>query len=119
MTERELAINRDLHALDEAHRLNRLSRAEYRLRRRRVLQSAHAGDGVVTARKSIGSSGSTTRPRTEHTYAASGRDTEAAGEALTSLLSMRPAIAWKHWLAFLAVVIVLGLVVAWLLLGDG
>lgn len=37
MTEREAAINRDLRALDDAHRLGRISRVEYRNRRRRVL----------------------------------------------------------------------------------
>lgn len=37
MTEREQQINRGLHALDDAHRLGRLARNEYRLRRRHLL----------------------------------------------------------------------------------
>jgi hypothetical protein len=37
MTEREQQINRGLHALDDAHRLGRIARDEYRLRRRHLL----------------------------------------------------------------------------------
>jgi hypothetical protein len=37
MTEREQQINRSLHALDDAHRLGRIARDEYRLRRRHLL----------------------------------------------------------------------------------
>ena len=49
MTDRERAINQDLHVLDEAHRLGRITRAEYRARRRRVLGSLYDSSGVVTA----------------------------------------------------------------------
>jgi hypothetical protein len=37
MTERERQINQGLHALDDAHRLGRIARDEYRLRRRHLL----------------------------------------------------------------------------------
>jgi hypothetical protein len=39
MTERERQINQGLHALDDAHRLGRIARDEYRLRRRHLLAS--------------------------------------------------------------------------------
>ena len=52
MTEQERQANRDLRALDEAHRLGRISRDEYRARRRRVLD-ALCDSGGVTARKAI------------------------------------------------------------------
>jgi hypothetical protein len=39
MSERERQINRGLHALDDAHRLGRIARDEYRLRRRHLLAS--------------------------------------------------------------------------------
>lgn len=118
MTERERAINQDLHVLDEAHRLGRISRAEYRARRRRVLQSLYDSSGVVTARKTLVPSATTTS-RTRHVHAMPSGDTPVdAGRALTTLLSMRPAIAWKPLLAFLAGAALLILVVCWLFLGD-
>lgn len=119
MTEREHAINRDLHALDEAHRLNRISRSEYRLRRRRVFQFVHDNGGVVTARKSLGSSVSTTPPRSGSARADhANRPSDDGEQALASLMS-GPTIAWKHWLGFLSVVIVVVALAAWLLLSDG
>ena len=118
MTERERAINRDLHVLDEAHRLGRISRAEYRARRRRVLQSLHDSSSVVTARKALTPSGVTTTSRTRRAHAMpSGDSSVAAGRALTTLLSMRPAIAWKPLLAFLAGAALLILAACWFFLG--
>ncbi|GAA0889434.1 hypothetical protein [Rhodanobacter soli] len=118
MTERERAINQDLHVLDEAHRLGRISRAEYRARRRRVLQSLYDSSGVVTARKTLVPSATTTS-RTRRVHAMPSGDTSVdAGRALTSLLSMRPAIAWKPLLAFLAGAALLILVVCWLFVGN-
>jgi hypothetical protein len=118
MTERERAINRDLHVLDEAHRLGRLSRAEYRARRRRVLQSLYDSSGVVTARKTLMPSATTTS-RTRRAHAMPSGDTSVdAGHALTTLLSMRPAIAWKPLLALLAGAALLVVVACWLFLGS-
>jgi hypothetical protein len=118
MTERERAINQDLHVLDEAHRLGRISRAEYRARRRRVLQSLYDSSGVVTARKTLVPSATTTS-RTRRVHAMPSGDTSVDAErALTTLLSMRPAIAWKPLLAFLAGAALLILVVCWLFLGN-
>ena len=117
MTERERAINRDLHALDEAQRLGRISRAEYRARRRRVLQSLYDSSGVVTARKTLVPASITTTSRARHSHALPPGDTSAAaGRALTTLLSMRPAIAWKPLFAFLAGAALLVLAAWWLFL---
>lgn len=52
MSERERHINQSLHALDDAHRLGRISREEYRSRRRHLL-SALLESHVVTARNAI------------------------------------------------------------------
>lgn len=116
MTERERAINQDLHVLDEAHRLGRITRVEYRARRRRVLESLYDSSGIVTARKSLVPPGAATAPRMRHADTASPGD--ASGHALTTLLSMRPGIAWKPLLAFLAGAALLILLVCWLFLGK-
>lgn len=118
MTERERAINRDLHVLDEAHRLGRLSRAEYRTRRRRVLQALRDGNSIVTARKTLLPSAATTTSRVRRAHVMPAADTTADSGALTTLLSMRPAMAWKPLLAVLAGVILLALVVGWFVLAG-
>ena len=116
MTERERAINRDLHALDEAHRLGRITRVDYRARRRRVLQSLQDGSGVVTARKTLVPGGATTSPRPRHASSASADDNSAAsGRAVTTLLTMRPGIAWKPLLVILSGAVLMLLLVFWLL----
>lgn len=114
MTEREAAINRDLRVLDDAHRLGRISRAEYRNRRRRVLQSLADGGGVVTARKALVRPSAITTQRGQHALAAGADD--AAGNALASLLSMRPALTWKPLLALVVGVMLLAGAIYWLFL---
>lgn len=114
MTERESAINRDLRALDDAHRLGRISRADYRGRRRRVLQTLSEGGGAVTARKTLVPPGVVTRPRSARVAATA--DVSAAGRAHVSLLSMRPGLAWKPWLVIAAGVLVLVAIICWALL---
>ena len=52
MSERERHVNHSLRALDEAHRLGRLTREEYRARRRHLL-GALRDSHVVTARNVI------------------------------------------------------------------
>jgi hypothetical protein len=116
MTERERAVNQDLRVLDEAHRLGRITRGEYRARRRRVLESLHDSGGVTTARKSLIVPGATMAPRAGQAHTAfSGESSDAAGRALTTLLSMRPAMAWKPVLALLAGAVLLILIGWWLL----
>ena len=118
MTEREQAVNRDLRALDEAHRLGRITRADYRARRRRVLQSLHDSSNVVTARKVLVQPDALTAPRARHRQIPSGEASSGSGSALTNLLSMRPAIAWKPLLALAAGVVMLILLTWWLLRGE-
>jgi hypothetical protein len=118
MTDRERAINQDLHVLDEAHRLGRISRAEYRARRRRVLESLYDSSGVVTARKTLVPGGATTAPRARQAHSTVPGDTSAAsGRALNTLLSMRPGIPWKPLLAILTGAVLLILLAYWLLHG--
>ena len=120
MTERERAINKDLHVLDEAHRLGRITRAEYRARRRRVLRSLYDSNGVVTARKTLVPGGATTTSRVRHAHSAADGDASSAasGRALTTLLSMRPAITWRPVLAILIGAVALIFLAYWLLRGK-
>ncbi|MGC1549687.1 MAG: hypothetical protein WA777_14275 [Rhodanobacter sp.] len=52
MTEREQKANQSLHTLDEAQRLGRITREEYRARRRYVLSTLCDSHGI-TARNAI------------------------------------------------------------------
>ena len=52
MNEQERRVNHTLRALDEAYRLGRLPRSEYRARRRELLTSLSDSNGV-TARNAI------------------------------------------------------------------
>jgi len=113
MTERERAINQDLHVLDEAHRLGRITRDEYRSRRRRVLESLYDSSGIVTARKALVPPGAATTPRTNRAYVAP-EATGGSARALTTLLSMRPAMAWKLSLAWAGGLLVLLVLAYWL-----
>lgn len=115
MTEREQTINRDLRTLDDAHRLGRLSRAEYRARRRRLLETLFDSSGVVTARKALVSPDAMTAPRRQATASPARETSHASGQAMTMLLSMRPVIAWKPLLALIGGVIVLIALSWWLL----
>ncbi|WEN14475.1 hypothetical protein PY254_14735 [Rhodanobacter sp. AS-Z3] len=111
MTEREAAINRDLRALDDAHRLGRISRDDYRGRRRRVLQSLADGGGVVTARKALVPPSAITTSRGQHRVAMGGNDPADSGHALASLLSMRPTLTWKPLLLMaMAVALIAGMI---------
>lgn len=116
MTDRERAINQDLHVLDEAHRLGRITRAEYRARRRRVLGSLYDSSGVVTARKTI-VPGMATTQRTRQAHQASADASAASGRALTSLLTMRPGVPWKPLFAILVCAILVVFLAYWLLRG--
>jgi hypothetical protein len=115
MTEREQAINRDLRTLDDAHRLGRLSQADYRARRRRLLEPLFDGDGVVTARKALVSPDAMTAPRQRQRSLPVADNLPGGGHALTMLLSMRPAVAWKPLLVLVAGVVILIALTWWLL----
>ncbi|MGB3498798.1 hypothetical protein [Rhodanobacter lindaniclasticus] len=110
LAERRRAANQDLRVLDEAHRLGRITRAEYRARRRRLLESLYDPSAVVTARNTLVPPAATTTPRPRS--AAPPRDdasADSASHALTSLLAMRPATRWKSvGVVVLLLVIALG-----------
>lgn len=89
--ERVHAVNQDLRALDDAHRLGRINRAEYRARRRRLLETLYDPSAVITARNTLVPPVATVpRARSVDDVSAVSGD-----HALTSLLSMRPATRWR------------------------
>ena len=111
MTEREAAINRDLRALDDAHRLGRISRDDYRGRRRRVLLSKDDAGGVVTARKALVPPSAVTTSRGQHSAGMGRNDSADGGHALASLLSIKPSLTWKPLLSVgIGVVLIVGLI---------
>jgi hypothetical protein len=52
MSERDVQVNRALHALDQAHRLGSLARSDYRSRRRELLQRLQQAN-EITARNTL------------------------------------------------------------------
>lgn len=106
MTEREQSVNRDLRILDEAHRLGRITREDYRARRRRVIGVLRDSNGVITARKSL-------LPE-EQVTARRGSDVRAAGPAS---LPARSSFAWKA-VAGLGASLLLIVVLVYLLLRN-
>lgn len=95
MTERERQVNHNLHSLDEAHRLGRITREEYRARRRYVLGTLCDSHGV-TARNAIVP---TSNPAPD--VGGSKRvHYSASEEMLPTLFPSRPAMAWRQVLLF-------------------
>ncbi|MGB3269663.1 MAG: hypothetical protein WBA65_06860 [Rhodanobacter sp.] len=118
LAERRRAANRDLRALDEAHRLGRITRAEYRARRRRLLETLYDPSAVVTARNTLVPPSATTTPRVRKASAAPRADgADSASHALTTLLAMRPAARWKPLWIGLLLVVALAALAYWLLRG--
>ncbi|HTV85789.1 MAG TPA: hypothetical protein VME63_10295 [Dyella sp.] len=110
MTERERNANQSLRALDEAHRLGRLSREEYRSRRRHLL-SALRDSHVVTARNAIVRPAATPPSGQHHERVMRTADTEV----LSGLFTSRRATAWKLASVLAVVVLVCALLAYWLL----
>jgi hypothetical protein len=106
MTEREQSVNRDLRILDEAHRLGRITRDDYRARRRRVIGVLCDSNGVITARKSLLAE--------EQVTARPGSGARGAGPAS---LPARPSFAWKA-VAGLGASLLLIVVLVYLLLRN-
>ena len=103
MTEREHRVNQQLRALDDAHRLGRITRGEYRRQRRRTLETLCDPSTVVTARKTLAPPVATTMPRARAKQGVLPDDSAAsAHQALTSLLAMRPA---RRRVAIVAIVL--------------
>ena len=109
MTEQERKANQDLHALDEAHRLGRITREEYRARRRQVLGALCDSNGV-TARNAI-----TPPPASVRRQAA---DTTAPGEALNMLFPARSGQTRKYLIALVVVAVICALLLYGLLHGK-
>ncbi|GLQ91184.1 hypothetical protein [Dyella acidisoli] len=103
MNERERHINHSLHALDDAHRLGRISREEYRSRRRHLL-GALLESHVVTARNVI------VRQAVSSHEPASVSD----GDVLPGLFPPRHA-AWKLITVVVIGVLLCVLILYWLL----
>lgn len=95
MTDREHHVNQSLRALDEAHRLGRLTREEYRSRRRHLL-GALRDSHVVTARNAIVRSATTERREAVPT---------GGNDVLAGMLAPKRAkLNWIIALALLAIV---------------
>ncbi|TCV95831.1 hypothetical protein EC912_102176 [Luteibacter rhizovicinus] len=106
MTEWERHANQNLHALDEAHRLGRIGRDEYRARRRKVLASVHDSHGI-TARNAITPS---------HVAPAESPGRGSQRDALPMLFGSR---SWfdRRWLMALVLTLLLLAVLTWLARG--
>jgi hypothetical protein len=109
MTEQERKANQDLHALDEAHRLGRITREDYRARRRQVLGALCDSNGV-TARNAIAPP-----PAGAKRQAA---DTTAPGEALNMLFPARASQTRKYLIALAVGAVVCALLLYALLHGK-
>lgn len=87
-------INRSLRALDEAHRLGRISREEYRARRRQLL-SPLCDSGGITARNSLDAE---TVPRASVQTVPAARPARE-DEAVSALFPRWTRwFAWTRWL---------------------
>jgi hypothetical protein len=99
MSERERHVNHSLHVLDEAHRLGRLTREEYRSRRRHLL-SALRDSHVVTARNAI------VRPAVQRDAVAPTPNNDVLHDML---LPRRAMWKWMVMLAAIGIVLCAGL----------
>ncbi|BFI96595.1 MAG: hypothetical protein RSP_21050 [Rhodanobacter sp.] len=106
MSEREQRVNQGLRVLDDAHYSGRISREEYRKRRRQLLGSLCDSHGI-TARNTL---------RTRITQ----QGVRAAAAPVVAQASPPPAaarrhVAWKPLLAFAAGLLACVLLVYWLM----
>jgi hypothetical protein len=86
-------INRSLRTLDEAHRLGRISREDYRARRRHLLGMLCDGGGI-TARNAVAAE---TVPRSSIPPAAAPR--AERDEAVAAMFPWWSRLfAWSRWL---------------------
>jgi hypothetical protein len=109
MNEQERRSNHILYALDEAHRMGRITRAEYRARRRALLASLSDSNGV-TARNAILPGREPAPRRVEST-----RGPAAAVDEAATLFPERRAALRKLWLVTGGMVLVAMLLVYWML----
>ncbi len=93
MNQRLHQINRSLRSLDEAHRLGRISREEYRTRRRQLL-SPLCDSGGITARNTVSAD---TVPRDAARTVPDARP--ARDEAVSALFPRWSRLfSWRRWL---------------------
>lgn len=109
MTEQERKANQDLHVLDEAHLMGRITRDEYRARRRYVLGALCDSNGV-TARNAIAPQAVGGRR--------SGTDQAAPGDALQMLFPARSGQARKYVIGLAAGAVICALLLYVLLHGK-
>ncbi|HUW54129.1 MAG TPA: hypothetical protein VMV99_11990 [Rhodanobacter sp.] len=109
MNEQERRSNHVLHALDEAHRLGRITRAQYRARRRALLVSLSDSNGV-TARNAIVTRQGPSQHRVDSTRMAAA---DTVNEASTLFPERRAALR-RLWLVVGGMVLVALLLVYWM-----
>lgn len=93
MNERERRANQSLRTLDEAHRNGRITREDYRARRRALLGSLCDSDGI-TARNALTPAASRAPPRGGDAK----RMAAPAGDMASALFPDRRRLAWRLWL---------------------
>lgn len=106
MSERERRANQGLRVLDEAHYSGRISRDEYRLRRRQLLGSLGDSYGI-TARNTL-------RGNQAAAPVAASPASAVMAPTMPAMAASRTAIAWKPWLAFALGLLVCAVLVYWL-----
>lgn len=89
MNERLRQINQSLSALDEAHRLGRISREEYRTRRRHLLGTL-CDSGGITARNAVAANAA---PDRRAAVASNSND----NQAMSGLFPKRGLLDWRRW----------------------
>lgn len=102
MTRQESAANESLCALDEAYRLGRITRDEYRTRRRYVIGRLSDANGE-TARNAITQQGSVV-----DAHGRGGGQPAADAEAMRLMFPSRGPMVWR----VVAVLVVLAVIVA-------
>lgn len=115
MNERERRANQSLRTLDEAHRNGRITREDYRARRRALLGSLCDSDGV-TARNALTPAAAAAPPRGGDAKRMAATTADMAG----ALFPDRRRLAWRLWLmAFAGLGLGALLLYALLLAGHG
>lgn len=110
MTELERQINHSLRALDRAHLLGRISRDEYRARRRRLLASLANDSHVVTARIAINKAGAASAKTIPIRAAPASQEQDAA---LSKMFSANQPAARKYLIAFAIGIIACAVLLYW------
>ena len=105
MSEREQRVNQGLRVLDEAHYSGRISREEYRKRRRQLLGSLCDSHGI-TARNTL---------RTRITQQGARIAAAPAAPMPAATHPSHRSVAWKPLLAFGAGLLVCALLLYWLM----